>query len=89
MSNNRHDKTPQIFRGLKRRRERKLDHTNRVELERRIFEGRMKKSIKVWVKDVDDNVTPTSYLIVEFNLGYDVTAKEFEEILYEHLGALL
>lgn len=89
MSKHRHDSTPQRYRGLKRRRDRELDHINRVDLERRIFEGRMKKSIKVWVKDVDDNVTPTKYLIVEFNLGYDVTAKEFEEILYEHLGVLL
>lgn len=89
MSNHRRDSTPQKFRGLQRRRERELDHTKRVELERRVFEGRMKKSIKVWVKNVDDNITPTSYLIVEFNLGYDVTAKEFEEILYEYLGALL
>jgi hypothetical protein len=83
----RHEPTPQKFRGLSRRRERIEKHNTRADKERRIFEGKLKKRIKVWVDNELSN--PTNYLVVEFRLAKPITAKELEEILYEHLGVLL
>jgi hypothetical protein len=78
-----HDRfTPKRFRNLGVRRDRKKKHLSRADFERRIFELQRNKVLEFFTKDVDDEITPTNYFIVEFNLKHKISLAKFKSIMY-------
>jgi len=81
--------TDNPYRGLKKRAERKIKHNRRADFERILFEMRLSKVINIYVKDINDNHTPTDFYVVAFNLKESMTFKQFEETLLSNLRCLI
>ena len=76
------------YRGLRKRADRKTNHSKRAELERILFEMKQNKVINIYAKDVKDDHTPTDFYVVAFNLKEPMTFKDFEESLVMELEFL-
>jgi hypothetical protein len=80
------------FRGTTRRHNRKSKHDKRANVERRLFEERLKtidrkEVLQFWVKS--DEAKPTDYFIVEFNLVNPRTLAVFKEELRNMVVGLI
>ena len=81
------DKGKFNFRNLGKRRLRRERQIERTKRERENIA--VKIPIKIWYKSVNNEMIPTDYLIVEFNLKNKLSANEFEKILNEKLEGLI
>lgn len=70
------------YRGFEKREQRKAKHLTRAEMESRILELKRHKTLEFFVKDVDDDFTPTDYFIVEYRLKDKMSLEAFRNLMY-------
>ena len=70
------------YRGLKKREVRKQKHLTRVEMEAQMMALKSSKTLEFFVKDVDNDFTPTDYFIVEFRLKNKMSLEAFKNMIY-------
>lgn len=70
------------YKGFKNREERKRKHMTRAEMESQMMALKSSKTLEFFVKDVNDDFTPTNYFIVEFNMKEKMSLEAFRNLVY-------
>lgn len=70
------------YRGTKNREVRKQRHLTRAEMESQMMMLKSSKMLEFFVKDVDNDFTPTDYFIVEFRLNDKMSLEAFRNLVY-------